>query len=219
MAVTVNILDQNGNKSATLDVKDSLLGVEANPYIVRQALNQFLANQRQGTHATKNRALVSGSNAKPWRQKGTGRARAGSRKSPIWRGGGVAFGPVPRKYTQQLNKKMKRGALLGALSNYQREGRLFVVDKIELDSPKTKNMAQFLGQLGVERRILVMIDAGPKDEKGNYPEATRNIFLAARNLPFVTMTIPGNLNIFDLLCHDCLVMTQAALEQLQEVYG
>ena len=219
MSVSINILDASGNTTSALEISEQLLNVPANKAVTRQALNQFLANQRLGTHATRNRAKVNGSQAKPWAQKGTGRARAGTRKSPIWRGGGVAFGPTPHKYTQRLNKKMKRGALLGALSDYQREGRLFVVEELDLAEPRTKLMVKQLTDLEAKGRILIMIDAGDKDSQGEYPTPVRNIFLAARNLPYVTMTVPHSLNIFELLCHDCLIMTKAALEKLEEVYG
>ena len=218
MPQTITILDAQGAESGSLEISEKLLGVEAKPLVVRQALNQHLANRRQGTHAAKNRALVRGSGAKPWRQKGTGRARAGTRKSGIWRGGGAIFGPSPRSYRQRLNKKMKRAALLGVLSDYQREGRLYALESIEIDEPKTREMLAFLGGLGVEGRVLIMIDPGEKDAAGEYGAAARNLFLSSRNLQWVTALSYQNINIFDLLTHDCLVIDKDALRKLEERY-
>ena len=219
MPQTLTIIDQNGQESGTKEVSDEVLGVTASPAVIRQALNQNRANQRQGTSAAKNRARVKGSGEKPWRQKGTGRARAGTRQSPIWRGGGVVFGPHPRSHNQRLNKKMKRQALLAVLSDILREGRLSVIEELEIAEPKTRRMLELLSGLDLEGRILVLIDAGSKDEKGEYPPAIRNIFLAARNLPYVTVLSCANLNIYDLLNHDNLIMTKSALEKLEETYG
>lgn len=219
MAQKVNILDSSGKKTGTVDVSDGVLGVTANAAVVRQALNRFMNNQRQGSHSTKGRSDVRGSNAKPWRQKGTGRARAGTRKSPIWRGGGVTFGPTPRSYNQRLNHKMNVRALTAALSDMQRDGRLFVVESIEVSEPKTRLMAQLIEKLGAPGRVLLLFDPGAKTENGDYSEATRNVFLSARNLQYVTPLAVNNLNIYDLLSHDSLVMTRGALESLEERYG
>ena len=219
MAQTVNILDASGKKSGTLDVSDRVLGAPSPPAVIRQALNQYLACQRQGTHATKSRGMIQGSKAKPWKQKGTGRARAGSRKSPLWRSGGVIFGPSPRSYRQRLNKKMRTKALTAVISDFQREGRLFVIEEIEIAEPKTRLMVEYLERLGVEGRILLLFDPGAKTQSGDYAPAARDIFLAARNLPYATPLAVNNLNVFDLLSHDCLVISKAALQRLEEAYG
>ena len=218
MPLVVNILDERGNKSGTMDVSEGILGVEPNPAVVRQALDCYNANQRQGTHATKNRALVTGSQAKPYKQKGTGRARAGTVKSPIWRGGGVVFGPQPHKYTQRLNKKMRASAILGVLSDFHREDALFVVEDIKLEKPNTQAFASYLKELGAKGRVLILLDAGQKDEQGEYAPEVLNVFLSARNIPYATALQVGNINVYDLLIHDTLIATKGALKRLEEVY-
>lgn len=217
MPVVVNILDGRGNKAGTMDVSDSVLGVEMNTAVVRQALDAYMANQRQGTHATKNRALLSFSNKKLYRQKGTGNARAGSRRSPVFRKGGTVFGPSPHKYTQRLNKKMRRKALLGALSDFYREEAIFAVEDIVIEQPKTKLMMQFLGELGVKGRALALLDARESAE-GGWSDNAKNTYLAIRNLPGHTAMDVGNMDIYSLLTHDSLVVTRGALERLQEMY-
>jgi len=218
MPVVVNILDAKGNKAGTMDVSDGVLGVELNANCVRQTLDAFLANQRLGTHKAKSRGEVRGSRRKLFKQKGTGNARPGDIKSPLRPGGGIAFGPRPHRYTQRVNKKMRRQALLGALSEFQRGEALFAIEGLEAKEPSTRQMAAQLEELGAKGRILVVFDA-QKDEQGDYTEASRNVLLSLRNLPHVTVATPGSLNIFDLLTSDSMVATRGSLARIEEVFG
>jgi large subunit ribosomal protein L4 len=202
---TVSILDATGKKSGTLEVKDELLDAEINLHTVREALTQYLANQRQGTASTKARGQTHGGGRKPWRQKGTGRARAGSIRSPLWRGGAVTFGPQPRDYRIKVNKRKKRQALCSALTALRTENKLFVLERLELEEPKTKLLVQLLNQLKLQGKTLILLD-------GNAP----NVVLAGRNLADVTVSQVENINIFDLLYHDNLVTTKEAIKKLEE---
>jgi len=164
-----------------------------------------LANRRRGTAATKTRGEVSGGGRKPWRQKGTGRARQGSNRSPLWRGGGIALGPTPRDYSYQLPKKVRRAALRSALSMKVREGFLKVVDRIDIAEPKTKQLVGWLKELGIEPRALLLLDG-----------ENVNIQLAARNLPHVKVLPVEGLNAYDLLQYEYLVCPKAALSKVEE---
>jgi large subunit ribosomal protein L4 len=167
-----------------------------------------LANKRAGTAATKNKALVSGGGKKPWKQKGTGRARAGSSRSPLWRHGGTCFGPMPRDYSSALPKKMKRAALIDAVISKVNENRLLLVDSLELAEPKTKVVSTLLETLGVRENALIVIKA-----------VNKNLMLATRNIPSVKVLRMDNINIYDLLKYRYLITTQDALTAMQEVYG
>jgi len=167
-----------------------------------------LANKRAGTASTKNKALVSGGGKKPWKQKGTGRARAGSNRSPLWRHGGTCFGPMPRDYSYSLPKKAKRAALVDAIASKIAENKLIVIDNLNLTEPKTKLMSILLENLGVQENALVLI----KDEN-------KNLTLAARNIPTVKVLRMGNINVYDVLKYRYLLTTQDALTVMQEVYG
>jgi large subunit ribosomal protein L4 len=167
-----------------------------------------LANRRAGTASTKTKGLVSGGGKKPFKQKGTGRARAGSTRSPLWRHGGTCFGPLPRDYSYSLPKKAKRAALVDAITSKVSENRLVLIDKLELAEPKTKLVSGMLETLGVQENALILIKAESK-----------NLTLAARNIPSVKVLRMGNINVYDLIKYRYLITTQDVLNAMQEVYG
>lgn len=201
----LDVIDRQGMPVEKLVVADGAFGVEVKPHLLHQVIRMQLANRRRGTASTKTRGDVSGGGRKPWRQKGTGRARAGSTRSPLWRGGGVALGPKPRDYAYVLPKKVRRAALRSALSLKVQEGRLMVIDHIDIPAPKTKQMVGFLKDLGVENRVLVLL-----------AEDNPNVQLAARNLPNVKALRVEGVNVYDLLAHDYLICARDALLKLQE---
>ncbi|MDA8099128.1 MAG: 50S ribosomal protein L4 [Nitrospiraceae bacterium] len=186
----------------------ALFGTEVKGHLLHTAVVNQLANRRAGTAATKNKALVSGGGKKPFKQKGTGRARAGSSRSPLWRHGGTVFGPMPRDYSYSLPKKEKRAALAAAFASKVQDSRLVVLDKLELSAPKSKEMAGLLKTLGVTETALVLL-----------PGENKNVALAARNIPSVKVVRMENINVYDLLKYRYLVTTQDALTTIQEVYG
>ena len=202
---TVNTFDSKGKKSGTLEVKDELVNAEISLHTVREALTQYLANQHQGTASTKTRGQARGGGRKPWRQKGTGRARAGSIRSPLWRGGAVTFGPQPRDYRIKMNKRKKRQALCSALTALRTDSKLFVLESVDLKEPKTKLLLELLDQLKLQGKTLILLDS-----------VKRNMVLAGRNLPNVKVSVVENINIFDLLYHDNLVTTKQGIKKLEE---
>jgi large subunit ribosomal protein L4 len=204
---SLTVINLQGAPTGSIEVRDDVFAIEPNVNCVRQALLAYEANQRQGTHSTKTRGMVSGGGRKPWRQKGTGRARQGSIRAPQWRGGAIIFGPQPRDYNQKVNKKVKRAALASALSDLARENRIKLVDALSLDEIKTKKFLGILEGIGVanEKRILV-VTAQP-DEK---------LLRSARNLPNVLVIPANNLNIYCLLTCDVLVTTPEAIKQIEE---
>jgi large subunit ribosomal protein L4 len=197
-----------GKESGKVSLAPALFDVEINLNCIRESLNQYLANQRQGTACAKTRHYVSGGGKKPWRQKGTGRARAGSNRSPLWRGGAVTFGPLPRSYNAKINKKKRQKALCSALTNFAQEGRVFILQDTEFTRPKSQKVIALLKELGVEGKSLIIAEK---------PE--RNFYLSCRNLPFVTLLPTENICIYDLLDNDNLVVTQTALKKLEEIMG
>jgi large subunit ribosomal protein L4 len=207
---TLTIRDSQGAQAGKLDVADAIFAAEPNVHAVRQSLLAYEANQRQGTHSTKTRGMVSGGGRKPWRQKGTGRARQGSIRAAQWRGGSIIFGPQPRDYRQKVNKKVRRAALYSALSDLRNQDRITVIKSFDLAQPKTKEFGSVLQRVGVpeDGRVLVLV-----------VEADRNLLLAARNLPYVLVSPVGNVNIFDLLTCDHLVATPESIKKLEEVLG
>jgi len=204
---SVAIVDQNNKKVKDAEIP-SLFSGEVRPHVMHAAVINQLANRRAGTAATKNKALVSGGGKKPFKQKGTGRARAGSNRSPLWRHGGTIFGPMPRDYSYALPKKAKRAALIDAVATKVNDNRLILVDSLALAEPKTKLMSALLGNLGVQENAVVLITAENK-----------NLQLAARNIPSVKVLRMENINVFDLLKYRYLITTQDALSALQEVWG
>jgi large subunit ribosomal protein L4 len=197
---SVKLLSVSGAASGEVDLDPKLFGIEPNIPVMHQVVVAQLAAKRAGTQATKTRAEVRGGGAKPFKQKGTGRARQGSTRSPQWRGGGVALGPKPRKYDQKTPKKMKRLALASALSDRAADNKVIVVDNFGWDSPSTKNAVSFLDKVNTEGRVLMVLT--PEDS---------NAWLSFRNLPLVHLIAPGELNTYDVLMSDYVVFTQASL--------
>ncbi len=206
-AIDLPVLDMQGDTVATLAVSDYLFGVPMNTAVVHQAMLMQRANARQGTHSVKTRADVSGGGAKPWRQKGTGRARQGSIRSPHFRGGGIVFGPHPRSYRQRMPKKMRRLAIRCLLSDKVREERLAILQELQFPQAKTREMKQFLDTLNVSSSILIVT-----------PEATKPVVDSARNLPQVKTLPAANLNVLDLLNYDRLIMTVAAIRKAEALW-
>jgi large subunit ribosomal protein L4 len=201
----LDVIDQRGAPVEKVTVSDRAFGAEVKGHLFHQVVRMQLANRRRGTASTKTRGEVSGGGRKPWRQKGTGRARQGSIRSPLWRGGGIALGPQPRDYSYWLPKKVRRAALCSALSLKVREGLLKVVNRIDLPEPKTKRMVGLLKDLGVEKRVLILL-----------ADNNVNVQLAARNLPDVKVLSVAGVNTYDLLYYDYIVCPQDALAKLQE---
>jgi large subunit ribosomal protein L4 len=185
-------------------LNEAIFGAKTRPHLLHQAVVMQLANRRAGSAATKSKGFVSGGGKKPWRQKGTGRARSGSIRSPIWVGGGTVFGPQPRDYSYRLPRKARREALLSALSSKNRDGKIIVVDKLLLDAPKTKLMVQALVELKVSSALIVI------------PQEDVKIERSARNLPKVKVLRVEGLNVYDLLRYEHLVLTDGALKLLEE---
>ncbi len=204
----VDVYDMEGKKVKEIDLKEEIFGIIPNENIVHSVLVNYLANQRQGTQSTKTRAEVSGGGKKPWRQKGTGRARQGSTRAPQWIKGGIALGPKPRSYTYKVNKKEKRLAIKSVLSSKVNENELVVVDKLALDEIKTKRMVNTLSNLKVEGKALILL-----------PEKNENVQRSARNIEGVKTSLVNTINIYDLLKYTKLVVTVDTIKKLEEVYA
>jgi large subunit ribosomal protein L4 len=185
-------------------LNEAIFNLKARPHLLHQAVLMQLANRRAGTAATKSKGFVRGGGKKPWRQKGTGRARAGSIRSPIWVGGGTIFGPQPRDYSYRMPRTARRKALLSALSLKNRDGKIIVIDKLEPEQPKTKLMVQALAQLNIQSALIVI------------PAADDNVERSARNLPKVKVLRVEGLNVYDLLRYEHLVLTEEALKLIEE---
>jgi large subunit ribosomal protein L4 len=204
----VDVLDTTGAVVAQRDLDESVWGIEPHISVMHQALVRQQANARLGTHDTKTRGEVSGGGAKPWRQKGTGRARQGSIRSPQWKGGGVVFGPHPRKYTQKMPKQMRRLAIRSALSAKVRDGRLTIVQGLDGIEPRTKAMLTLLSKLPASRSVLVVI-----------PGRSGSIERAAGNLPNVQTIHAGYVNVHDLLKYERVVITPEAVDQIESLWA
>ena len=204
----VDVYNVEGKKVSDIELADSVFGIEPNENIVHSVLKNYLANQRQGTQSTKTRAEVSGGGKKPWRQKGTGRARQGSTRAPQWIKGGVALGPKPRSYRYTVNKKEKRLAVKSVLSSKVLEKELTVVDKLELKEIKTKSMVNALAALKVEGKTLIVL-----------PENDKNVVMSARNIKDVKTISANNINVFDLLKYSNLILPVDTVKKLEEVYA
>jgi large subunit ribosomal protein L4 len=204
---SVAMVDMSNKKVKDVELP-AVFGVEVKSHLLHSAVVNQLANRRAGTAATKTKGLVSGGGIKPFKQKGTGRARAGSNRSPLWRHGGTVFGPVPRDYSYSMPKKEKRAALAAALSSKVGENRIVLLDKLELAEPKTSKMSELLKTLGVAESALVLINVENK-----------NVALASRNMPNIKVLRMENINVYDLLKYRYLITTQDALTTMQEVYG
>ena len=204
----IDVYDIKGKKVSEVELSEEVFGIEPNEEIVQAAVVNYLANQRQGTQSTKTRAEVRGGGRKPWRQKGTGRARQGSIRAPQWIKGGIALGPKPRSYRYTINKKERQLAIKSVLSSKVLENQLTVVDKIAFDEIKTKNMVAALNNLKVEGKTLVML-----------PEKNENVQKSARNIEGVKTTLVNTINVYDLLKYNKLVVTLDAVKKLEEVYA
>ncbi|SDI06892.1 LSU ribosomal protein L4P [Alteribacillus persepolensis] len=202
----VALLNQTGSKVGDIELADSVFGIEPNENVLHDAVVMQQASVRQGTHKVKNRSERRGGGRKPWRQKGTGRARQGSIRSPQWVGGGIVFGPTPRQYSYKLPKKVRRLAVKSAFSTKVKEDAIVVLDNLELDAPKTKEMVSILSNLSVDEKALVVT--------ADYNE---QVALSARNIPGVTFATVDGVNVLELLKHDKLVITQEAVKKVEEV--
>ena len=205
---TIKVLNMAGAEVGTMELSDVLFGGEVNGTVLHAAVRAYLLNQRQGTQSTLTRSEVSGGGRKPWRQKGTGRARQGSTRSPQWTHGGIALGPKPRTYRTDLNKKTKRLALISALTDKVNNGKLIIVDDIKLDSYKTKVMADMFKALGAERKPLVVL-----------PEVDSFIVKSCANIPGAKTCLYNTINVYDILNADTFITTVAAVKMLEEVYA
>ena len=204
----IDVYDINGKKVKEVELKNEVFGIEPNEAVVHSVLVNFLANQRQGTQSTKTRSEVSGGGKKPWRQKGTGRARQGSIRAPQWIKGGIALGPKPRSYKYTVNKKERQLAIRSVLSSKVLENNLVVVDSLPLKEIKTKEMVKALSNLKVEGKALIML-----------PEKNENVQKSARNIEGVKTTLVGTINVYDLLKYNKLVLTLDTVKKLEEVYA
>ena len=204
----VDVFDIKGKKVSDIELADKVFGIEPNENIVHEVLVNYLANQRQGTQSTKTRAEVRGGGKKPWRQKGTGRARQGSIRAPQWIKGGIALGPKPRSYKYTVNKKERRLAIKSLLSSKVIEKELTVVDKLELKEIKTKSMVKALTALKIEGKTLIIV-----------PERNTNVLMSARNIEGVKTITANNINVFDLLKYTNLILPVDTVKKLEEVYA
>ena len=203
----VTVYNMEGNEVGTMELNDAVFGVEVNEHLVHLAVVRQLANKRQGTQKAKTRSEVSGGGRKPWRQKGTGHARQGSTRAPQWTGGGMVFAPVPRDYTIRLNKKEKRAALKSVLTSKVQENKFIVVDELKFDEIKTKAMKNVLANLKADKALVILNDND------------QNVVLSARNIEGVQTALTNTINVFDLLKHNTVVVTKAAVETIEEVYA
>ncbi len=204
----IKVVNMAGKEVGEMSLSDTVFGAEANVAVLHTAVRAYLMNQRQGTQSTLTRTEVSGGGKKPWRQKGTGRARQGSTRAPQWTHGGVALGPKPRSYKVTLNKKVKRAALFGALSSKVSENSMVVVDKIALDAYKTKSVCEFLGAVGAEKKALIVM-----------PEVNGYVVKSAANIPGVKTALWNTINVYDVLNCDTLIVDSDAVKKIEEVYA
>ena len=204
----IDVYNIEGKKVSDIELADSVFGIEPNEKIVHSVLVNYMANQRQGTSNTKTRAEVAGGGRKPWKQKGTGRARQGSIRAPQWFKGGIALGPKPRDYSYRVNKKERRLAIRSVLSSKVLENNLVVVDAMNFDAIKTKNMISALNNLKVEGKTLIVL-----------PEKNENVQKSARNIEGVKTSLVNTINVYDLLKYNKLILTVDAVKNLEEVYA
>jgi large subunit ribosomal protein L4 len=206
--MTVDVVNQQNEKIGSLELRDEVFGGRVKVDLIHESVVRASAAERRGTHATKTRALVSGSGKKPWRQKGTGRARVGEIRNPLWRKGGTVFGPQPRSYEYELPKKVEKGALRAALTQKLRDQQVVVVDALSVDEIKTKAAAEMLKRLGVDGKAL-LVDVKPEDK----------LVLSVRNIEGVRLLASNRVSARDVMDTRRVVLTQAALERLQEALG
>ena len=206
--MTLDVVDSQNEEVGSLEVSDTVFGGRVNTDVIWEAVVHQLTCERRGTHATKTRAEVSGTGKKPWRQKGTGRARVGSSRNPLWRAGGIVFGPRPRSYAYRLPKKMIRGALRAALTQKFQDSEVLVVDQLAVDEPRTRHAAELLGRLEAGGKTL-LVDVNPDS----------NLSLAVRNITGVRMSSTSQLGARDVVDAGRVVVTRAAIERLEQVLG
>lgn len=204
----VSVVSQTGSAVGDIELNDAIFGIEPNQAVLFEAIVQQQASLRQGNHKVKTRAEVAGGGRKPWRQKGTGRARQGSIRSPQWRGGGIVFGPSPRSYSYKMAKKVRRLALLSALSTKVAAQELIVLDNLAFDAPKTKSFVKVLEDLSITKKALFVT-----------ADQEETVALSAQNLQGISVVTASGINVLDLVGHDQLVMTKAAIEKVEEVLG
>ena len=205
---TIKVLNMAGAEVGTVELNDAVFGITPNESVVHDVVKNHLANKRQGTQSALTRAEVSGGGRKPWRQKGTGRARQGSTRAPQWTHGGIVFAPKPRDYSYTLNKKAKRLAMKSALSAKAQDNGLVVIDSIKMDAPKTADFAKFLKAVGCDTKTLVVT-----------AEADQNVVKSGRNIPGCEVTFANLLNVYDVVNANKLVVDQAALRKIEEVFA
>lgn len=203
----VNLLNMEGKKVGDIELADSIFAVDINESVMHDVVVNYLANQRQGTASTKTRSEVRGGGKKPWKQKGTGRARQGSIRAPQWIKGGIALGPKPRSFKYTLNKKVKRLALKSALTSKVQDNNIVVLDKLNFDEIKTKNMAKVLENINVSKALVVISDKNI------------NVEASARNIPNIKTALVNTINTYDILKYDTLVVTKDAVAKIEEVYA
>ncbi len=203
----VDILNVSGQRVGELELNDSIFGVEVNQHVLYEAVKNYLANQRQGTQSAKTRAEVRGGGKKPFRQKGTGRARQGSVRAPNHVGGGIVFAPKPRDYSYKLPKKVKRLAMKSALSSKVENGEIIILDELTIDAPKTKDMMNILKNINAASKALIV-----SSEKND------NLYRSARNIKGVNTAQVNTLNVYDILKYDSLIVTKEAVQKIEEVY-
>ena len=205
---TAVLYNMQGKKVGDVELSAAIFGAEVNKTVLHESVVNYLANQRQGTQSTKTRTEVSGGGAKPFRQKGTGRARQGSTRAPQWIKGGVALGPKPRDYSYSINKKVKKLAMVSALSAKAADECVMVIDNLKMDEIKTKAVADMLKAMGVESKALIVTN-----------EMEKNVYLSARNIAGVKASYVGMLNVYDVLNHDKFIVAKDAVAKLEEVYA
>jgi large subunit ribosomal protein L4 len=205
----IEIKDKNNNIVGKMNLNDEVFSVKAKAGVVHSSVVNYLANQRQGTHATKTKGLVSGGGRKPWKQKSTGRARSGSIRSPLWRSGGTVFGPQPRDYSYKLPKQVKRLAFMKAFQEKLSGGEVVIIEDLNFDKPKTKDMVAILGTLGFKNKSVLIVT----------PEKNDAIVLSARNIPGVAVTKAADMNTYDVCAYNMLLITKDALSKIEEIKG
>ena len=204
----VTVFDMTGKSVGEMTLSDAIFGIEPNTSVMHAAVVNYLANQRQGTQSTLTRSEVSGGGRKPWKQKGTGRARQGSTRAPQWTHGGIALGPKPRDYSYELPKKVKRLALKSAFSTKVADNDLIVVDNIAVEGFKTKAVVEMLSKLGAEKKALIVM-----------PELDQKLIKSAANIPGVKTALVNTINVYDILNYDKFIVAKGALEKIEEVYA
>ncbi|MGI6752114.1 MAG: 50S ribosomal protein L4 [Anaerovoracaceae bacterium] len=204
----ITMLNMAGETAGDIELNEDIFGIEVNAYAVHQVVKNYLANQRQGTQSARNRSEVRGGGRKPFRQKGTGRARQGSRTAPNYVGGGVVFAPKPRDYSYTVPKKIKRLAMKSALSSKVEENEIIVLDALNLEAPKTKDMIKILENIKADKKALIVTH-----------EVNENVIKSAANIPGVKTTMVGQMNVYDIINHTSFIITKDAVNRIEEVYS